>query len=150
MKGVLHHATNNVLGEHEVAERRSIRFQAHVHANVLPIIPSTGEVQDETSIMSRIMSDATDGVRTLHGYSEYPFNQLLNDVDKIVHEVAEQKLADGLVHEVVEYSVRMSKMTEFRSIRSHAIHHLCRRVSRYHSASQEEAKPWRERLEPQP
>ena len=61
-----------------MAERRSIRFQAHVHANVLPIIPSTGEVQDETSIMSRIMSDATDGVRNLHGYSEYPSNQLLN------------------------------------------------------------------------
>ena len=77
VNGVLHHATSNVLGEHEVAERRSIRFQAHVHANVLPIIPSTGEVQDETSIMSRIMSDATDGVRNLHGYSEYPSNQLL-------------------------------------------------------------------------
>ena len=84
VKGVLHHATNNVLGEHEVAEQRSIRFQAHVHANVLPIIPSTGEVQDETSIMSRIMSDATDGVH------------------------------------------------------NHAIHHLCRRVSRNNSSSQEE------------
>ena len=116
VKGVLHHATNNVLGEHEVAERRSIRFQAHVHANVLPIIPSTGEVQDETSIMSRIMSDATDGVRNLHGYSEYPLNQLLNDVDEIVHEVAEQKLADGLVAEqmteVVEV-VRYSKMMQW-------------------------------------
>ena len=85
---MLHHATNDVLGEHEVAERRSIRFQAHVHANVLPIIPSTGEVQDETSIMSRIMSDATDGVRNLHGYAEYPFSQLLSDVDRIVHVVA--------------------------------------------------------------
>ena len=130
-----------------MAERRSIRFQAHVHANVLPIIPSTGEVQDETSIMSRIMSDATDGVRNLHGYSEYPSNQLLNDVERNVHDglVAEQTE----VVEIMRYSM-MSKMTEFRSIRSHAIHHLCRRVSRYHSASQEEAKPWRERLEPQP
>ena len=55
--GVLQHATiNEVLGEHEVAERRSIMFQAHVHANILSITPSTLEVQEEASIMSRIMS----------------------------------------------------------------------------------------------
>ena len=60
-----------------------------MHADVPPIIPSTDEVQVEASIMSRIMSDATDGERNdRHGYSEYPFNQLLNDVDGIVHEVA--------------------------------------------------------------
>ena len=77
--GVLQHATiNEVLDEHEVAERRSIMFQAHGHAIILSITPSTLEVQEETSIMSRIMSDATDGVRNLHGYSEYPSNQLLN------------------------------------------------------------------------
>ena len=95
-----------------------------MHADVPPIIPSTDEVQVEASIMSRIMSDATDGVCNLHGYSEYPFNQLLNDVDEIVHEVAEQKLADGLVAE---------QMTEVVEVVRYSM------MIRFHSASQEEA-----------
>ena len=40
------------------------------------------------------------------------------------------------VVEVVRYSKMMSMVIEFRSMRNHAIHHLCRIESRYHSASQ--------------
>ena len=109
--GVLQHATiNEVLDEHEVAERRSIMFQAHGHAIILSIAPSTLEVQEETSIMSRIMSTRlTEYTSCLAILSTLPinFSMLVSGVEREVEHT-----------EVIgEYLSRSSDKTRSRSRR---------------------------------